>query len=252
MKRHLPFIVVAATISLAGCKHEPDPDSVSWEVMTRRINGRDDPRVESVASRYQPGNISSPGNGERIPIQISQDGVVAHPYSVRNVQTPPGIAGYNIRRRVDAGDPRVFHVFEAIRVQEEDGFWRADGDDAPIIEGQMRPAASIGTVAKQPDALRQETINLVGEQVRNNRRLEEKTQQLAEKCDRLLNQLEQRDKSQAELLKSYANLVEKDKANSEQIEKDKAEIQKLKEAAEAAANALGRKSRAKNTQIEGQ
>jgi hypothetical protein len=240
-----------AALTLAGCKHEPDADEVGLAFQIDRMKGRDADAYNGVASRYAPGNIRQGDRGEVIPLQVTQDSVAAHPRSVRNIMTPQGVKGYDLHRFVDADNPRVFHRYSNIAVLEEDAFWRADGDDAALIEGKMS-SASVGNLGKQSSFLKSESINQLGEQARNNAALSKRAEELMQKSDSLIALIKEKEDVHKRLLESYEKLVTKNRADTDDMEKIKAELNAAREQIAEASKKLGRQGRARQTQIEGQ
>lgn len=244
--------VALASLALAGCKHEPDPSEIGVQYQIDRIgNTRDAAAYDGVASRYQPGNIRQGDRGEVTPLQVSQDSVAAHPRSVRNIMTPQGVKSYDLHRFVDADNPRVFHRYSNVAVLEEDAFWRADGDDAPLVEGKMS-STSAGNLGRQSSFLKDESINQLGAQARNNEALSKRTEELLKKTDSLMALLKEKEEVHKRLLESYEKLVAKNRADTDEMEKIKAELAATKDQITEASKKLGRQGRARQTQIEGQ
>lgn len=244
-------LLSGAALALTGCKHEPDPSAVAFDVQMNRLGGRDDARIDHVASRYAPGNVRGADNGAVIPVMVSQDGVAANPLAVRAVMTPQGVKSYDIHRRIDADNPRVFHRYENVNVLEEDAFWRADGDDSPILQGQMQKD-SIGNIARQSVRLKREEANLIGEQNREVQALIGKTNDLLAKTEKMAALLSEKEKVQRQLQDSYEKLVQKNRADVDEMDRLKAKCEELTKQVEEAAKKLGSKAARKTTQIDGQ
>lgn len=187
------LLLIATAALLAGCRNEPDPWDVAWETRMAADSSPVGPN-----SRLQ---VTQPivANGGALPMHVTQDSTVAHYNSVRSVMTPPGVKRYTLGRRIDPSNPRIMNRASVLEVKEEDEFWRADGDDAPIIEGMVMPDTTIGNLARSPSAIKLEQANQIGELIRNSETLVDQSKRVTERLSETWTKMAESEKRAAAL-----------------------------------------------------